>query len=71
MKKLDMQHKHIMKLIDRDKEHDGWTSVSDQLYPHLAKNMPGELVEFSGSAGCYKARLTEKGNNVLEAMVWL
>jgi len=71
MEKLDIQHKHILKLIDRDKIDDGWTTVSDQLYPHLSKNMPCELVEFSGDVGCYKARLTEKGNNILEAMLWL
>ena len=71
MEKLDIQHKHIMKLIDRDKKDDGWTTVSDILYPHLSQNMPGELVEFAGDTGCYRARLTEKGNNILEAMAWL
>jgi len=71
MNKLDIQHKHIMRLIDRDKGENGWTSVSAALYPHLVKNMPSLLVEFSGSSGCYSARLTEKGRNILEAMEWL
>lgn len=70
-KKLDMQHRHIMRLIDRDKKSDGFAPVSDQLFPVLSKNMPPELVEFSGSPGCYRARLTEEGNNVQRAMKWL
>lgn len=71
MKKLSIGHKHIMKLISRDKNNDGWTPVGDKLYPHLVKHMPKELVEFSGSVGSYKDRLTDKGNNILEAMAWL
>lgn len=67
---LEFQQKHIMTIINRDKK-DGWTIVSDELYPVLLKLMPSELVEFSGINGCYKARLTEEGNNVLNAMKWL
>jgi hypothetical protein len=69
--KLDIQHKHIMKLIDRDKKEDGWASVSNQLYPHLCKNMPAELVELCGEPDSFKARLTKKGENILEALAWI
>lgn len=69
--KLDIHHKHIMKVIDRDKKEDGWTLVGDALYPYFRENMPGELVEFCCEKGCFKAKLTQKGNNILEAMAWL
>lgn len=71
MQKLKAQHKHIMKLIDRDKLEDGWTSVSDMLYPHLLKNIPDELVKFSGDIGQYKAKLTKEGNGIIKALKWL
>ena len=72
MEKLDIQHKHILKLINRDKKADGWTPVSKQLFPVLSKNMPKELVEFEKSEdGGMRARLTEEGCNVVNAMAWL
>ena len=71
MEKLDIQHKHIMKLIDRDCDENGWAKVSNQLYPHLFKNMPAELIELGGEFGNYKARLTDQGKNMLDAMAWL
>ncbi len=72
--KLNAGHKHMLKLIDKDKKSDGWTVVSDRAYPQLFKVMPSELVEFSGSAGSagsYKAKLTTEGQNILKAMAWL
>lgn len=46
--KLNASHKHMLKLIDKDKNSDGWTAVSDMMHPHLVKTMPSELVEFRG-----------------------
>jgi hypothetical protein len=69
--KLAPQHKHILKLVSRDKKADGYTPVSDVLYPYLVENTPKELVEFSGVEGSYKARLTEKGKAILEALSYL
>ena len=71
MKKLEAQHKHIIKLIDRDSDIDGWAPVSDVLYPHLSQNLPSELVIFDGEAGGYRARLTDEGQNIIKAMAWL
>ncbi len=71
MKKLEHHHKHILKLIAKDIEEDGWTPVSDALYPTLSKNMPRELVEFDGETGGYRARLTSEGQGVIKAMEWL
>ena len=66
--KLDIQHKHIMMLIERDAKPDGWASVSDKLYPILSKLMPAELVEFEHG----RARLTDEGKSVLSAInKWL
>lgn len=69
-KKLEPQHKHVMKLIARDCGPDGWANVSEQLFPILSKNMPKELVEFSETDAGFKARLTVEGRGVLKAMEW-
>jgi len=70
--KLKAEHLHILKLIYRDKDSEGWTLVSDALYPHLSKNMPKELVQFGFSAGRHRARLTEEGNSVINLIKkWL
>jgi len=66
--KLDIQHKYIMKLIERDAKPDGWTSISNKLYPILSKSMPSELIEFEHG----RARLTDEGKSVLSAInKWL
>ena len=69
--KLEAQHKHIMKLIDRDKKQDGWTSVSEQLFDPLSTNMPTELAVFERLEIGGRAKLTDEGNEVLSAMAWL
>lgn len=71
--KLDMHHKHVLRLIRRDANIDGWASISKPLFPILRKGMPTELVEFEGpdKDGRGRARLTETGSNVVDAMEWL
>ena len=71
MTKLDMQHKHILNLIDRDCDKEGWTTVSEPLYPVLSKNIPDELATFEKLETGGRARLTNEGQNVLDAMKWL
>lgn len=71
MEKLKAQHKHIMRLIDRDADEAGWAKVSESLYPTLSKNMPPELIEFEKLNKGGRARLTEQGRDVLDAMQWL
>lgn len=70
MSRLQVQHKHIMRLIKRDCDLDGWATVSKVLYPMLKKNMPERLIEFDDSDGL-RAKLTDEGENVLAAMEWL
>ena len=71
--KLDGGKKHVLRLIDKDKGADGWTSVSAQLYSALSKAMPPELATFElvGTNGGGRARLTDEGNAILRAMEWL
>ena len=71
MSKLEHQHKHVMSLIRRDADKDGWTTVSEKLYPVLSGAIPSELAEFEETENGCRARLTEEGNNVLDAMKWL
>ncbi len=66
-----MQHKHILTLIGRDADDEGWCVVSEQLYPVLSENMPTDLVIFEKLDAGARARLTEEGKNVLSAMKWL
>jgi len=69
--KLEQEHKHILRLIARDRDENGWTKVSDLLYPHLSENMPTELATFERLGRGGRARLTEEGESVLDAMEWL
>jgi DNA-binding PadR family transcriptional regulator len=71
MQKLKHEHKHIMKLIEKDIGEDGWTPVSAVLYPVFLKSMPSELVEFEHTPPGGRARLTKEGQNVMSAMAWL
>lgn len=69
--KLNAGHKHLLKLIDRDQDKNGWTKVSEALMPHMVNNMPQEFIEImKAKVGGY-VRLTEKGKQILEAMKWL
>ena len=69
--KLDIQHKHILNITERDKDDEGWTKVSKKLFPVLSKNMPTELIIFDKTSDEYRARLTEEGKSVVNAMKWL
>lgn len=71
--KLDIAQKHVLSLIARDKKEDGWTRVSQLLYKPLSESIPKELAVFElvGNDGWGRAKLTEAGSNVVEAMSWL
>lgn len=69
--KLKDEHKHILRLISRDADKDGWAVVGSKLYPVLSKNMPEELVTFEMVGDAGRARLTDEGINVIRAMAWL
>lgn len=71
--KLDHGQKHILQLVARDKDSEGWTPVSSVLMPHLRTGIPAELLELenAGDEGAGRARLTPEGQSVLNAMAWL
>ena len=72
MSKLESQHIHVLKLIARDADHyDGWAEVSEQLYPVLSGNIPRELATFEKWDTGGRARLTEEGKHVLDALKWI
>ena len=71
MTKLDIQHKHVLKLIARDCNADGWAKVSKTLFKMLSENIPSELVKFEELDNGGRAQLTKEGQGVVDALVWL
>ncbi len=71
MSKLNAGQKNILRLIDKDSNSEGWTSVSDILFPHVSTNMPKELIILKGDKGSYQAKLTDEGVSIIHAMNWL
>lgn len=71
-KKLNAGEKHFIRLIAKNQqEQGGWASVSKQVYP-IVQKMPPELVEHEPQeGGGGRARLTPRGDSVLDAMNWL
>lgn len=70
---LDGGQRHILRLIARDADGEGWCPVSSQLLPVIKKGMPVELVDLEsvGDDGRDRARLTPEGQSVINAMAWL
>jgi hypothetical protein len=75
--KLSAGQIHMLKLLRKEQDADGWASVSKAVAPLFIESrvgrMPTALCEFErvGADGAGRARLTTEGNNVLNAMVWL
>ncbi len=69
--KLDIRHKHILRLIKRDAGTSGWASVSEKLFPVLLKSMPKELVTFKKQEVGGIAKLTSNGESVVYSMKWI
>ena len=67
MQKLSDNDKHLLRLIHRSEKRDGWASVSQPIWPFIAK-LPSDLVELQevGFSGIVK--LTREGETVLK---WL
>lgn len=71
VEKLEMQHKHILSLIARYCNEEGWAEISEALYPHVSANIPSELATCEKLENGGRARLTDEGQNILNAMAWL
>ncbi len=63
--RLSPETKHLLRLIRKDQDSEGWTKVSELLWP-FAIQLPYELVTMSTDER--KIRLTEVGNIVVD---WL
>lgn len=75
--KLTAGQKNILQLLRKGAKEDGWAPVSKFVAPLFTdKNIPGgampaALCEFEPIADGGRARLTQMGNDVLDAMAWL
>ncbi len=71
--KLDAGQKHLLRLVAQDSDAEGWTPVSKPVFPLINKTIPKELVDLEsvGDEGRGRARLTDAGKNLLDAMAWL
>lgn len=63
--KLNSSDRHLMRLIRKDKAENGWTKCSDIVFP-LVESLPTELVETAIINGVKSARLSDKGETVLD-----
>lgn len=71
MPKLNHGQIHIMKLLKRDCDKDGWTPIGDKLYPHIRQSIPPEFVIFKNDDSRWFGKLTEKGNNFIEFLNYI
>lgn len=69
--KLEPQIRHIITLIGRERDTDGWAIISEILWPVLHKLMPLELVIMEKTENGGRAKLTQEGESVFYAMQWL
>lgn len=68
--KLDAGQKNLLRLVRQGANQEGWAPVSAQVFPLFDKTMPRELVELEpvGAEGRGRARLTDEGTSLLDAM---
>ncbi len=70
--KLDAGQKHMLTLIVKGADQEGWAPVSQAVFPLLQK-IPAELIqtEAIGTDWRGRVRLTEKGQHLIYAMDFL
>lgn len=66
-RELDSGDKHLLRLIRKDADAEGWVPVSNIVFPAVDR-LPKALVEIGGEPNNWKARLTEAGNTVVDWM---
>ncbi len=72
MNKLTAGQRHLLLLIEKDKNSEGWTKVSGMLMKTVESLAPKPLVELEPlQDGGGRARLTQEGAEVVNAMKWL
>ena len=70
--KLDGGQKNLLRLAAQGAGAEGWAPVSKPVFP-LIERVPAALVELErvGEEGRGRARLTQEGKKVVDAMAWL
>lgn len=70
--KLDAGQKHLLRLVVKGTDSEGWTQVSKPVFP-LIEKLPSELVELEsvGDEGRGRVHLTTEGESLMAAMEWL
>jgi len=68
MQKLDHGQKHLINLIRAGQDAEGWAKVSKVVLPLAKDKIPAEFADIEGpfEDGSGRAKLTEKGNNLLD-----
>ena len=62
---LTYNHKHLLRLIRKDEDAEGWTKVSTRVMT-IVKEIPERLIEIQDNGNGGRARLTAEGNTVLD-----
>jgi hypothetical protein len=65
MSKLHSKDRHLLTLIRKDRNAEGWAKVSAVVWP-LVQTLPGELVDLKESEDGGFVKLTDDGETVLD-----
>ena len=70
--KLDAGQKHMLRLVVKGADAEGWAPVSAAVFPIIEK-MPDGLIELErvGEEGLGRVRLTPRGASIVDSMAWL
>lgn len=63
MSKLDYGQKHLLRLALRDGDQDGWSKVSNPVWPFI-DGLPSDLRETKTVEGQHFVRLTDQGKAI-------
>ena len=69
--KLDHKQIHVLRLIHKGADEEGWAPIGDIVYKTIPAMIPKELAIFEQTEAGGRARLTQEGSNLLSAMEWL
>ena len=70
-RKLHGGDRRVIKLIARDRDDEGWATVTATLLRVIRDAVPAALVVFEETENGGRARLTDEGEAVARAMPWL
>jgi hypothetical protein len=65
MATLDYREKHLLRLVRKGQDSEGWASVSPVLLPVVQK-LPSELVTIERAENGGRVKLTTAGNTIVD-----